>query len=162
VLEFFANLFILNSLITFHWEVFKDAVTHLILPAAALSTIPMAIIARMTRSSMLQVLGLDYVRTARAKGLAERSVVVGHALRNALLPIVTIIGLQLGVIFSGAILTETIFSLPGVGRSLFEAITARDFPIIQGFTVVIALGVTMINLLVDITYVFIDPRVRLD
>ncbi|MFQ5612970.1 MAG: ABC transporter permease [Anaerolineae bacterium] len=161
LLEFFANMFILNSVITLNGEVLKDAVTHLILPAAALSTIPMAIIARMTRSSMLQVLGLDYVRTARAKGLAERRVVINHALRNALLPIVTVIGLQLGVIFSGAILTETIFSLPGVGRSLFEAITARDFPIIQGFTIVIALGVTIVNLLVDISYAFLDPRIKL-
>jgi peptide/nickel transport system permease protein len=162
MLEFLANMYILNSLITFNWEVLKDAIVHLILPAAALSTIPMAIIARMTRSSMLQVLGLDYIRTARAKGLAERRVVFIHALRNALLPIVTIIGLQLGVIFSGAILTETIFSLPGVGRSLFEAITARDFPIIQGFTVVIALGVTFVNLMVDISYGLLDPRIKLD
>jgi len=139
-LEFFANMFILNSLITLDWEVLKDAITHLILPSVALSTIPMAIIARMTRSSMLQVLALDYMRTARAKGLSERRVVMVHAFRNALLPIVTIVGLQLGVVFSGAILTETIFSLAGVGRSLFEAITARDFPIIQGFTVVVAIG----------------------
>lgn len=159
--QFFSNMYILNSLITLDLAVLKDAVVHLILPAAALSTIPMSIIARMTRSSMLQVLGLDYVRTARAKGLAERHVVLIHALRNALLPIVTVIGLQLGVIFSGAILTETIFSLPGVGRSLFEAITARDFPIIQGFTVVISLGVTVLNLVVDISYAFLDPRIKL-
>jgi peptide/nickel transport system permease protein len=122
----------------------------------------MAIIARMTRSSMLQVLGLDYMRTARAKGLAERRVVLEHAFRNALLPIVTIIGLQLGVVFSGAILTETIFSLAGVGRSLFEAITARDFPIIQGFTVVIAIAYITVNLLVDLSYAVLDPRVGLD
>lgn len=162
VYEFFSNMFIFNALITFDWEVFKDAITHLILPSVALSTIPMAIIARMTRSSMLQVLGLDYVRTARAKGLSERSVIIGHAFRNALLPVVTIIGLQLGVIFSGAILTETIFSLSGVGRSLFEAITARDFPIIQGFTVVVAVGYITVNLLVDLSYAFFDPRIRLD
>ena len=162
LLEFFANMFILNSLISFNWAVLKDAITHLILPAMALSTISMSIIARMTRSSMLQVLELDYVRTARAKGLAEQRVVLVHALRNTLLPIVTIIGLQLGTIFSGAILTETIFSLPGVGRSLFEAITARDFPTIQGFTVVIAIGVTFINLLVDVSYVFLDPRIKLN
>jgi len=161
-LEFFANMFILNSLITFDWEILKDAITHLILPSAALSTIPMAIIARMTRSSMLQVLGLDYMRTARAKGLPERQVVLGHAFRNALLPIVTIVGLQLGVVFSGAILTETIFSLSGVGRSLYEAITARDFPIIQGFTVVVAMGYIAVNLLVDLSYALLDPRIRLD
>ena len=160
--EFFANMFILNSFITFDWEVFKDAVQHMILPAVALSTIPMAIIARMTRSSMLQVLGLDYVRTARAKGLFSRQVIMRHAFRNALLPIVTIIGLQLGTVFSGAILTETIFSLAGVGRSLFEAITARDFPIIQGFTVVIATAYIIINLIVDLSYGFLDPRIRLE
>ena len=161
-MEFIANMFIFNSLITLDWEVFKDAVMHMILPAVALSTIPMAIIARMTRSSMLQVLGLDYVRTARAKGLFSRHVILRHALRNALLPIVTIIGLQLGTVFSGAILTETIFSLAGVGRSLFEAITARDFPIIQGFTVVIASAYIVINLLVDLSYGFLDPRIRLE
>ncbi|MBE9470949.1 MAG: ABC transporter permease, partial [Chloroflexi bacterium] len=143
-------------------EVLKDAITHLILPSVALSTIPMAIIARMTRSSMLEVLGLDYVRTARAKGLSERSVVMRHAFRNALLPVVTIVGLQLGVVLSGAILTETIFSLAGVGRSLFEAITARDYPIIQGFTVVVAIGYIAVNLLVDISYAFVDPRIKFD
>jgi len=152
----------LNSLITLDWEVLKDAITHLILPSVALSTIPMAIIARMTRSSMLQVLGLDYMRTARAKGLSEQRVVMGHAFRNALLPIVTIVGLQLGIVFSGAILTETIFSLAGVGRSLYEAITARDYPIIQGFTVVVAIGYIAVNLLVDLSYALLDPRIRLD
>jgi peptide/nickel transport system permease protein len=155
-------MFILNSLLTLDWTVLKDAVTHLILPSVALSTIPMAIIARMTRSSMLQVFGLDYVRTARAKGLVERRVVLAHAFRNALLPIVTIIGLQFGVLFSGAILTETIFSLAGVGRTMFEAITARDFPIIQGFTVVIATAYIAINLIVDISYGYLDPRIRYD
>jgi len=162
VAEFFANMFILNSLITLDWEVLKDAVTHLILPSVALSTIPMAIIARMTRSSMLQVLGLDYVRTARAKGLIEWRVVLTHAFRNALLPVVTIIGLQLGIVFNGAILTETIFSLAGVGRTMFEAITARDFPIIQGFTVVIATTFIIINLIVDLSYAVLDPRIRLE
>ncbi len=162
LLELFANMYVFNSLITLDWELLKDTVTHLILPAMALCTIPMAVIARMTRSSMLEVLGRDYVRTARAKGLPERMVVLRHAFRNALLPIVTIIGLQLGVIFSGAILTETIFSLAGVGRSLYEAITARDFPIIQGFTVVIALGYIIVNLIVDMSYAFFDPRIRLD
>jgi peptide/nickel transport system permease protein len=160
--EFISNFYIFNSLITLNWEVLKDAITHLILPAMALGTIPMAIIARMTRSSMLEVLGLDYVVTARAKGLAEKVVVLRHAFRNALLPIVTIVGLQLGVVFSGAILTETVFSLAGVGRSLFEAITARDFPIIQGFTVVVALGYIVVNLVVDLSYGFLDPRIRYD
>jgi peptide/nickel transport system permease protein len=162
VMEFIANLFILNSIITLDFEVLGDAVKHLILPALALATIPMAIIARMTRSSMLQVIGLDYVRTARAKGLVGRRVIMSHAFRNALLPIVTIIGLQMGIVFSGAILTETIFSLAGVGRTMFEAITARDFPIIQGFTIVIAAAFIFINLVVDLTYGFLDPRIRLE
>ncbi|MBN1890897.1 MAG: ABC transporter permease [Thermoflexales bacterium] len=160
--EFLGNMIILNAAITFNGKVLGDAIAHLVLPSAALSTIPMAIIARMTRSSMLEVLGLDYVRTARAKGLAERVVVLRHAFRNALLPIVTIVGLQLGILFSGAILTETIFSLAGVGRSLYEAITARDYPIIQGFTVVIAMSYIAVNLIVDISYAFLDPRVKLD
>lgn len=161
LMEFISNFYILNSVLTLDGEVFRAALHHLFLPSLALSTIPMAIIARMTRSSMLQVLSLDYVRTARAKGLVEQRVILGHALRNALLPIVTIIGLQMGVLFSGAILTETIFGLAGVGRSLFEAITARDFPIIQGFTLVVAVSYVLLNLLVDLSYAFLDPRIRL-
>lgn len=161
-LEFFANLYIFNSIITFNWNVLTDALKHLILPSLALATIPMAIIARMTRSSMLEVLGRDYVRTARAKGLSERRVILGHAFRNALLPVVTIVGLQLGTVFGGAILTETIFNLAGVGRILYDAITARDYPIIQGFTLVVAIGYVTVNLLVDLSYAFLDPRIRLD
>ena len=160
--EFFANMYILNSLITFDWVVLGDSVQHMILPAIALCTIPLAIIARMTRSSMLEVLRQDYVRTARAKGVVERTVIRKHAFRNALLPIVTIVGLQFGTLFAGAVLTETIFGLAGVGRMLFEAITARDFPIVQAFTVVIAVGYVVANLVVDISYPFIDPRVKLD
>ena len=162
IAEFIANLYILNSIITRNWVVLVDAIRHLILPAMALATIPMAIIARMTRSSMLEVLRQDYVRTARAKGLFERSVILKHSFRNALLPIVTVIGLSLGIVFAGAVLTESIFGLSGVGRMMFEAITARDFPIVQGFTIVIAIGYVLINLLVDLSYVFIDPRIRLD
>ncbi|MDT8898022.1 ABC transporter permease [Thermanaerothrix sp. 4228-RoL] len=162
VLDFVGRLYLFNSLITGNWKVFRDALTHLILPAVALSTIPMSIIARMTRSSMLEVLRLDYIRTARAKGLTERLVILKHALRNALLPIVTVVGIQVGNLFAGAVLTETIFGLAGVGSILFEAITARDFPIIQAFTVVIAIGYVVINLLVDLSYVFIDPRIRLE
>lgn len=160
--EFLANLYIVNSLITANWKVLSDVLKHMILPSVALSTIPMSIIARMTRSSMLEVLGLDYIRTARAKGLPKPAVVLKHALRNALLPISTVIGLQLGTIFAGAVLTETIFGLAGVGRMLFEAITARDYPIVQAFTLVIAIGYVAMNLLVDISYVFIDPRIQLD
>lgn len=161
-LEFLGNFYIFNTIITGDWAVLKDAIMHLILPAVALSTIPMAIIARMTRSAMLEVLGLDYIRTARAKGLSKFNVVMKHAFRNALLPIVTITGLQLGLVLSGAILTETIFGLSGVGRSLYEAITARDYPIIQGFVVVISVGYVAINLLVDLSYAILDPRIRLD
>lgn len=162
VYEFISNFYIINSLLTFNWDVLGNAIRHLILPSVALSTIPMAIIARMTRSSMLEVLSQDYVRTARAKGLFERLVISKHAFRNALLPIVTIIGLQLGTIFSGAVLTETIFGLAGVGRILFEAITARDYPIVQAFTVVIAFGYVIMNLMTDLSYVLIDPRIRLE
>jgi peptide/nickel transport system permease protein len=161
LLEFLSNFYIFNSIITFNLPVLKDAIVHLILPAMALSTIPMAIIARMTRSSVLEVLGMDYVRTARAKGLRERIVVIKHAFRNALLPVVTVVGLSLGGLLGGAVLTETVFSLAGVGRILFEAITARDYPIIQSFTIVIATGYVVINLLVDLAYAYLDPRVRL-
>ena len=162
MLEFFANHFVFNALITGDWKVLKDALRHLVLPVLALSTIPMAIIARMTRSSLLEVLGRDYVRTARAKGAKERRVVVRHALRNALLPVVTILGLQMGGLLGGAVLTETVFGLAGVGRMLFEAITARDYPIIQAFTVVIAVAYMLINLIVDLSYGFFDPRIRLE
>jgi peptide/nickel transport system permease protein len=161
VLEFFSNFYILNSIITGDFAVMKDVVKHLILPAVALSTIPMAIIARMTRSSVLEVLGMDYVRTARAKGLRERIVVMKHAFRNSLLPIVTVIGLSLGGLLGGAVLTESVFSLAGVGRILFEAITARDYPIIQAFTVVVSVGYVLINLGVDLAYAYLDPRVHL-
>lgn len=159
--DFFSNLVFFNAIITGQWSVIGDAIKHLILPAVALSTIPLAIIARITRSSMLDVLGREYVRAARAKGLIERKVVLKHALRNAMLPIITIIGLQVGTLFAGAVLTETIFGFSGVGRALFDAITGRDFPVIQAFTVVIAIGYVGINLLVDISYAFIDPRIKL-
>jgi peptide/nickel transport system permease protein len=160
--EFFANLYIFNSILTGDWKVLVDTIRHLILPAVALSTIPMAIIARMTRSSLLEVLGREYIRAARAKGVPERAVIARHALRNALLPVVTIIGLSLGGLLGGAVLTETIFGLSGVGRALFEAITARDYPIIQAFTLVIAVGYVMVNLVVDLSYTYLDPRVRLE
>lgn len=162
LLTFIANMYILNAVLAGDWTLFADAVKHMILPAVALSTIPMAIIARMTRSSMLEVLELDYIRTARAKGARRNRVVFKHAFRNALLPIVTITGLQMGLVLSGAILTETIFNLAGVGRAMYEAITARDFPIIQGFLIVIAVGYVLINLLVDLSYAYLDPRIRLE
>ncbi|MDT8304515.1 MAG: ABC transporter permease, partial [Anaerolineae bacterium] len=162
LLTFISNMYIVNALLSADWTVFKDAVRHMILPSVALSTIPMAIIARMTRSSMLEVLGLDYIRTAQAKGAKRSRVVLKHGFRNALLPIVTIVGLQMGLVLSGAILTETIFNLAGVGRAMYDAITARDFPIIQGFLIVISVGYVLINLVVDLSYAYLDPRIRLD
>ena len=161
-LEFTGRLNILNALLTQNWELLKDAVMHLILPAFALGTIPMAIIARMARSAMLDVLGQDYIRAARAKGLSKTSVVLKHAFRNSLLPLVTVIGLSFGSLLGGAVLTETIFGLSGVGRTLYEAITARDYGIVQVFTLVIAFVFVVINLIVDVSYAYLDPRVRLN
>jgi peptide/nickel transport system permease protein len=160
--EFIGRLNILNSLLTGNWELLRDSVRHLILPSVALGTIPMALIARMTRSAMLEVLGQDYVRTARAKGVRYNKVIMKHAFRNALLPITTVLGLSLGTLLGGAVLTETIFGLSGVGRILYEGITARDYAIIQGFTIVIAVFFVVLNLLVDISYAYIDPRIRLN
>ncbi len=160
--EYLANHYIGNALITGEWKVFWDAVRHMILPAVALATIPLSIIARITRSSLLEVMGRDYIRTARAKGAAERTVVGRHALRNAMLPVVTIVGLQLGALLGGAVLTETVFSLAGIGRALFDAITGRDYAIVQGFTVVIAAGYVIVNLIVDLSYAYLDPRIRLE
>jgi peptide/nickel transport system permease protein len=162
VLEFFSNFFVFNSLVTGDWAVLTDAIKHLVLPAMALSTIPMAIIARITRSSLLEVLGADYIRTARAKGAREPRVVGRHALRNALLPVATIVGLQLGLLLGGAVLTESVFGLAGVGKALVDSIFARDFPMIQGFTVVVALGYVIVNLIVDVSYAYLDPRIRLE
>ncbi len=159
---FISRLNILNAIIIGRWDIFIDAVKHLILPAVAVGTIPLAIIARMTRSSMLDVLGQDYIRAAHAKGLQRWKVILKHALRNALLPLVTIIGLSFGSFLGGAVLTETIFGLSGVGRILYDAITSRDYGIVQSFTVVIAVFFVILNLIVDITYVYLDPRVRLD
>lgn len=162
LLDFFSRMNILNGLLSRDFALVKDAATHLILPALALGTIPMALIARMTRSSMLEVLGQDYIRTARAKGLRQRVVVMKHAFRNALLPLITVIGLSLGGLLGGAVLTETVFNLAGVGRILYEAITARDYGIVQAFTVVIAVFFVLLNLLVDISYAYLDPRIRLE
>ncbi|MDJ0924931.1 MAG: ABC transporter permease [Acidimicrobiia bacterium] len=160
--EYIANHYIFNNLITGQWEVFWDAVRHMILPAVALATIPLSIIARITRSSLLEVMSKDYVRTARAKGVSEWTVVRSHAFRNALLPVVTIVGLQLGALLGGAVLTETVFNLGGVGRALFDAITGRDYAVVQGFTVVVAAGYVIVNLLVDLSYAYLDPRIRLE
>jgi peptide/nickel transport system permease protein len=162
LLDFIGRMNLLNALLSLNFEVLRDAFRHLILPSLALGTIPMALIARMTRSSMLEVLGQDYIRTARAKGLRQRVVIMKHAFRNALLPLVTVIGLSLGGLLGGAVLTETVFNLSGVGRILYDAITARDYGIVQAFTVVIAIFFVVLNLLVDISYAYLDPRIRLE
>ncbi|BCQ32757.1 dipeptide ABC transporter permease DppB [Erwinia rhapontici] len=139
---------------------FKDAVMHMILPAIVLGTIPLAVIVRMTRSAMLEVLGEDYIRTARAKGLTPMRVIVVHALRNAMLPVVTVIGLQVGTLLAGAILTETIFSWPGLGRWLIDALQRRDYPVVQGGVLMVATLIIFVNLLVDVLYGVVNPRIR--
>lgn len=157
------GLILVDSLITGHWAACADALKHLAMPALALATIPMAIIARMTRASMLDVLQADYIRTAHAKGLREQVVLYRHALKNAFLPIVTIIGIQMGNLLAGAVLTETIFAWPGIGKwGMYDAIVGRDYPIVQGATLLIALVIVFINLIVDISYAFLDPRIHYD
>jgi dipeptide transport system permease protein len=151
---------LIDSLLTGDKGSFTSAVQHLILPMIVLGTNPLAVVARMTRSAMLEVLGEDYIRTARAKGLPPLRVVGVHALRNALIPVVTVIGLQVGVLFTGAILTETIFSWPGVGKWLIEAINRRDYPVLQGGMLLLGVVVMLVNLLVDLTYGVINPRIR--
>ena len=158
--DFLSNFYVLNSLLTGNFTALRDVLSHLVLPSIALGTIPMAIIARMTRSSLLEVLGQDYIRTARAKGLRERVVLMKHAMKNAFLPIITVIGLQTGLLLAGAILTETIFSWPGMGRLIVNRILARDYPSVQGSVLVIALLFVFINLFVDISYAYLDPRIR--
>lgn len=154
------RLFLIDSLLAGNMEAFVDALKHLALPAIALATHPMSIIARMTRSSMLDVLSADYVRTAYAKGLRERVVLLRHALKNAFLPVITIIGLQTGTLLAGAILTETIFAWPGIGKWVYDAILGRDYPIVQGGTLLIALIFVFVNLVVDLSYAFLDPRIH--
>jgi len=154
------NFYLVDAILTGNITALADLLRHLILPSVVLATVPMALLARMTRSSMLEALNQDYVRTAHAKGLRARAVVIRHALKNALLPIVTVIGLQVGTLLSGAILTETIFGWPGIGRWVFESIQFRDYPVVQSVTLVIALIFVAVNLLVDLSYAFIDPRIH--
>nr|WP_293226914.1 ABC transporter permease subunit [Moritella sp.] len=151
---------LIDSLLSDEVGAFGSAIHHLILPSIVLGTIPLAVIARMTRSSMLEVLGEDYIRTARAKGLAPWRVIVIHALRNALIPVITVIGLQVGILLSGAILTETIFAWPGIGKWLIESIGRRDYPVVQGGILIIATLIILVNLLVDIIYGVVNPRIR--
>jgi dipeptide transport system permease protein len=151
---------LIDSLLSSEKGAFLSAVSHLILPTIVLGTTPLAVIARMTRSAMLEVMDEDYIRTARAKGLSNFRVVAVHAFRNALIPVITVIGLQVGVLFTGAILTETIFSWPGVGKWLIEAIGRRDYPVLQGGMLLLGVVVMAVNLLVDLTYGIINPRIR--
>lgn len=154
------NFYLIDSILTGNWEAFKSAVSHLILPAVALASYSMAIIARMTRSTMLEVIRQDYIRTARSKGLVESVVIFKHALRNALIPVVTVIGLQMGSLLGGAVLTETVFSWPGIGSFIVNAILAGDFPVVQGGVIMVATVFVVVNLIVDILYAYLDPRIK--
>ncbi|MBP2290434.1 MULTISPECIES: ABC transporter permease subunit [Azospirillum] len=151
---------LIDTLLAGEYGAFWSALHHLILPMVVLGTVPLAVVARMTRSAMLEVLGEDYIRTAKAKGLAGKRVIGLHALRNALIPVVTVIGLQVGTLLGGAILTETIFSWPGVGKWLIESINRRDYPALQGGVLLIASTVMAVNLLVDLLYGVLNPRIR--
>jgi peptide/nickel transport system permease protein len=160
-LEHPTNFYLLDAVLTGNWKAFTDVLKHLILPAVALGTIPLAIIARITRAAVLDVQNEDYVRTARAKGLAPRLVDRRHVMRNALLPVSTIVGLQVGLLLSGAVLTETVFAWPGMGTWLVGAIADRNFPVLQGGILFLALVFVLVNLLVDLSYAVINPRIRL-
>lgn len=154
------GFYVLDSLLRLDINTLQDVLAHLILPAITLGTIPLAIIARITRSAMLEVLSQDYIRTARAKGVPEYFVILKHALKNAFLPISTTIGLQFGTLLGGAILTETIFSWPGIGSWIYEGILARDYPVVQGGVIFVSVTFVLINLLVDLSYTFLDPRIQ--
>lgn len=160
--EPWTNFVILDAALQRNWAVLRDALRHLILPAVALATIPLAVIARMTRASMLEVLSQEYIRTAEAKGLTQAAVILRHALRNALLPVLTVVGLQVGHLLAGAILTETIFSWPGIGLWVYESIEARDYAIVQGASLFIAVIFVVVNLVTDVLYAAIDPRIKYD
>ena len=154
------NFVMLDATLQGDWSALADALRHLVLPALALATIPLAIIARMTRASMLDVLSREYIRTAEAKGLSRQAVILRHALRNALLPVLTVIGLQVGHLLAGAILTETIFSWPGIGLWVYESIESRDYAIVQGASLFIAAIVVVVNLVTDLLYAAVDPRIK--
>lgn len=154
------GFYVLDALLQLNLPLLRDVLGHLVLPAVTLSTIPLAILARITRSALLETLSQDYIRTARAKGVPAFWVIGRHALKNALLPISTLIGLQFGTLLGGAILTETIFAWPGIGSWIYEGILTRDYPVVQGGVMVVAIAFVLVNLIVDITYAWIDPRIR--
>ncbi len=154
------HFYLIDSLLQGDWKAFRDVLAHLVMPAICLATVPMAIIARMTRSAMLDALSQDYIRTAKAKGLGMGRILFVHAFKNASIPVVTVVGLQFGYLMGGAILTETVFSWPGVGRWILEGILARDFPVIAGGVLTVAAFFIIINLLVDVLYALLDPRIR--
>jgi len=154
------GFYIFDSIITGNFAALVSTLRYLILPSIALGTIPMATIARVTRSSMLEVLRQDFIRTERAKGLSERVVIYKHAVRNAMIPVVTVIGLNVGLLLAGAILTETVFSWPGIGRYVVSAVRMRDYPAVQGCVLFFALVFVVVNLITDVIYVFIDPRIH--
>ncbi|WP_425059300.1 Dipeptide transport system permease protein DppB [Sporomusa carbonis] len=158
--ETITGMYIVDALITGDMGALRDAVSHLIMPAAALGSYSTAIIARMTRATMLETIRQDYIRTARAKGLREQVVIIKHALRNALIPIVTVIGLQMGSLLGGAVLTETVFSWPGIGSYVVEGILASDYPRVQGAVLLIGTIFVLVNLIVDILYSYLDPRIQ--
>ena len=155
------NFYVLDGVITGNWQAAWDAIKHLILPAIALGSIPLALISRITRAAVLDVQNEDYVRTARAKGLPPRTVDSRHVFRNAMLPISTVIGLQVGLLLSGAILTETVFAFPGIGTWIYQAIQNRDYPVLQGGILFVAVIVVFVNLVVDLSYGLLNPRIRL-
>jgi peptide/nickel transport system permease protein len=154
------GFYLLDAILTGNKAAFGDIFKHLILPSVALATVPLALIVRITRSSMLDVFTQDYMRTAKAKGLPVRRVIYKHALKNSLIPVITVIGIQVGSLLGGAILTETVFSWPGIGSLVIDAIYSRDYPVIQGVVFIIALIMIIVNLIVDIIYAYVDPRIR--
>ena len=159
-LQNITGLYVLDSILTLNFQALGSSLLHLILPSIALGTIPMAMIARITRSSMLEIIRLDFIRTERAKGLPERMVIFKHALKNALIPIITVIGMEFGLLLGGAILTETVFAWPGLGRYTVDAVYARDYPAIQGSVLFIAFIFVLVNLITDVLYAYINPRIR--
>jgi len=160
-LEHPTSFYLLDSIVTWNWGAFVDVGKHLVLPAIALGSIPLAFIARITRASVLDVQNEDYVRTARAKGLPPWAVDTRHVLRNAMLPISTIVGLQVGLLLAGAILTETVFAIPGIGTWIYDAIRTRNYAVIEGGILIVAIVVVVVNLIVDVSYALLNPRIRL-